>query len=255
MCWQESGIVSNDSGTALGKIFSSSECLSQINMLKQKLSKERTLRNIAEEQLAKLASKDILAHCKGLEKTLARQHKKTSALEAINEALRQQLARQNSVSTEQAVRDVRAVSAPDALTSGCIFSQRYALGSVLEGADSHASDEQKHVAHYIGEKTNAQKEEKVSVTLLSTGKPVPENTRTWSRFSAAGVLSPCKKSMCSTNQARGMTITPVRGAQAWLERAVNGQWLARGGGADETKLDYHRDRSINDRSISFVAEV
>ena len=53
-----------------------------------------------------------------------------------------------------------------------------------------------------------------------------------------------------------MLETPSLTHNELLKRqAVNGQWLARGGGADETKLDYHRDRSINDRSISFVAEV
>ena len=39
-----------------------------------------------------LGGQDLLQHCKGLEKQLARKQKKVSALEAINESLRQQLA-------------------------------------------------------------------------------------------------------------------------------------------------------------------
>jgi hypothetical protein len=75
----------------------------EIDMLKKKLLAESKLRRHAEEMLANVVNKDdrgMLAHCKGLEKKLAREQKKTRALEAINESLRHQLARQTCASVK-----------------------------------------------------------------------------------------------------------------------------------------------------------
>jgi len=82
-------------------------CLGQIEMLKKKLAE------------CKDNAKKALAHCKGLEQTLARQQKKARALEAINESLRQQL-----VSTKLLGAGSRGT-----------FPQSHELNPVFEGLD------------------------------------------------------------------------------------------------------------------------
>jgi len=136
-------------------------CLGQIETLKKKLAE------------CKDNAKKALAHCKGLEQTLARQQKKARALEAINESLRQQL-----VSTKLLGAGSRGT-----------FPQSHELNPAFEGLD--------------GDDTSR--------------APGPEHTRTWSRFSTTGVLSPCKRR--TAKQDRGVTpITPICGAQACLEK-------------------------------------
>jgi hypothetical protein len=148
------------------------------------LQKESKLRKNAEAALSAFSNNQMLAHCKGLEHKLARQQKKAKALEAINESLRQQLARQTS------------------------FSTAHAHVGVSAGRDS------KHVLGPVLERENGMEKADPSCAQHSATS-AHAHIRTWSRFTSSGVLSPCKNGQVRRNGA-----TPVRAAQVWLERVL-----------------------------------
>ena len=132
-----------------------------------------------------LGGKDLLQHCKGLEKQLARKQKKITALEAINESLRQQLSRQK-------------------LNLQCAGTRRsYGL------ATSSASDS---VLGHPGLESVFENHVK-AISSGDDGTKLPL-VRTWTRCLANGIVSPCRNVVNSENGSHG----DDRVAQVWLER-------------------------------------
>ena len=132
-----------------------------------------------------LGGKDLLQHCKGLEKRLARKQKKITALEAINESLRQQLSRQK-------------------LNLQCAGTRRsYGL------ATSSASDS---VLGHPGLESVFENHVK-AISSGDDGTKLPL-VRTWTRCLANGIVSPCRNVVNSENGSHG----DDRVAQVWLER-------------------------------------
>ena len=143
-----------------------------------------------------LGGQDLLQHCKGLEKQLARKQKKVSALEAINESLRQQLARQKPNLQCECTRRPNVPNVPAASDS---VTGHPILESVLE--------------------------DDVQASFRGDDGPRAPHVRTWTRCLANGAVSPCRNAVNSEKGSHGVFKTPVRAAQLWLERVLSALFL------------------------------
>lgn len=194
--------------------------LQEIDALKKQLQKESKFRKNAEAALAAVANNHLLEHCKGLEQKLARQQKKAKALEAINQSLRQQLARQPSSLSSAQVGGSRCAGLRAVLGG----DDSSVLGSVLESVECCDGVDNTHYRNILASSADeatasmpsgASRMETTDHSCTSAAS-AHSHIRTWSRFSSSGVLSPCKK-----DPARGNAATPVRAAQVWLERVLS----------------------------------
>ena len=203
--------------------------LFEIDMLKKKLLAESKLRRHAEEMLANVVNKDdrgMLAHCKGLEKKLAREQKKTRALEAINESLRHQLARQTCAS----VKVCNAESVGESHASMPVSGVKQPLFE-CKIKEMHTGTSTM-VAYSVGGRTLHENSSQMQV-----GHSGNFERRTWTRLTSSGVVSPCPKDIRVANQGLA--------AEVLLQRVVEGQYLPKKRGVNASC-----DAGINDRSIS-----
>jgi len=203
--------------------------LFEIDMLKKKLLAESKLRRHAEEMLANVVNKDdrgMLAHCKGLEKKLAREQKKTRALEAINESLRHQLARQTCAS----VKVCNAETVGESHASMPVPGVTQPLFECpLNGLDTGTST---MVAYSVGGRILHENASKMQLGFSGKFAPVQKDIRTWTRLTSSGVVSPCpKKDIRVANQGLA--------AEVLLQRVV-----------ERRGVNASCDAGINDRSIT-----
>jgi hypothetical protein len=203
--------------------------LFEIDMLKKKLLAESKLRRHAEEMLANVVNKDdrgMLAHCKGLEKKLAREQKKTRALEAINESLRHQLARQTCSSVKVCNAETLGESHASMPVPGVT---QPLFECPLNGLHTGNST---MVAYSVGGRRGT-----------DVFAPVQKDIRTWTRLTSSGVVSPCPKDIRVANQGLA--------AEVLLQRVVEGQYLPKRRGVNASS-DAGNDRSIS-RYSHFLA--